>query len=896
MKNLKLLLVTLLAAVLPSTMWADTYQDSTTGIVYEYYTDADTAIVAPGDRPGHESDIVPQTRFYGNTIQPEVFILESFEVGGKTYTVTGIGEYALCYLPVRLVGIPKTVRVIGQMAFAGCNALDDVICLVNPRRLNWDTTTFSTHTNFKSDGSTRFHVIGGYKDAYVTKFSTRVNVQFVGDLEGDVEPDPGVLTSIFMRWDGSYGTLIASDSSRNWTLDMPTDGSTMSMDAFSWGGEACLYFRLAGGTSSVKQLRLTSDFTVNGKVKKVVVRAAGTVRALIFEKPNGEIVEGMGVTTSTAFEDLVLDFGSGIEVNAPFQFFILTGTPFILQSITIYMEDSGSVETLPSGKCGDNLEFSMEWLPYTVKNWQTQEQIPAVKLTITGRGDMYDFTSETTTPWQQYKDNIAEVSLSDEITHVGDYAFCRMWGFSWTSLPSKLTSVGAYAFYNCTFPSELHLPEGLYRVGRSGLCAFNGVKDLYVPKSLTIVEESGLTDFMGLENFHVDAANPYFTDEGNSIIEKATNTLIAGCKNTVIPEGVKVIGTSAFEDVRMESIKFPKSLVTIGALAFSYSSLKEVNIPDNVQTIERSAFNSCGQMTKATIGRGVTSIGQSVFGYCTNIFDVYCHADPNALNWTSTTYEYRSFMPDTVTVMHVKAEDVALWESKFGFLNVLFKGDLNGYVETILDETTVEVSDLKGADLTDNTVGNVYYNLSDATGSGYKDGDYLVIGKTTDISQIGSGEPGTAKVRDNFTGIILKVGPGKGTVTINARVVDRGWKTQLAVRIGNGTPTYAAKDSRWDVIVGYNVDVETYVYIYAVGNGALVRSFGNYAPEEEEEGLYIYGITVKPEDETVDIKTVDVEVPVLDNDMWYDLNGRMLQRKPTERGIYIRNGRKYLVK
>ncbi|MCR5849304.1 MAG: leucine-rich repeat domain-containing protein, partial [Bacteroidaceae bacterium] len=503
--------------------------------------------------------------------------------------------------------------------------------------------------------------------------------------------------------------------------------------------------------------------------------------------------------------------------------------------------------------------------------------------------------SETTTPWEQYKDNIAEVSLSDEITHVGNFAFCRMWGVSWLNLPGGLTSVGAYAFYNCTFPRELHLPEGLYHVGSFGLCAFNGVKDLYVPKSLGVVEDSGLTDFMGLENFHVDPASPYFTDKGNSIIEKATNMMISGCKNTVIPEGVKVIGPRAFEDVRMESIKFPKSLITIDANAFTCSSLKEVNIPDNVQAIETSAFSQCGQMTKATIGRGVTSIGQTPFYGCTNLFDVYCHADPKVLNWKSTTYEDKSFMPDTVTVMHVKSEDVALWESKFNFLNLRFKGDLNGHVETILDETKVEVSDLKGADLTDNTVGNVYYNLSDATGSGYKDGGYLVIGKTTDISQIGTGEPGSADVRDNFTGIILKVGPGKGTITIDARVVDKGWKTQLAVRIGNGTPTYAARDSRWDVIVGYNVDVETYVYIYAVGNGALVRSFGNMAPEDDdEEGLYIYGITVTPDDET-GINAVNSD-KIQGSDVWYDLNGRMMLRKPTEKGIYIRNGKKILVK
>ena len=51
-----------------------------------------------------------------------------------------------------------------------------------------------------------------------------------------------------------------------------------------------------------------------------------------------------------------------------------------------------------------------------------------------------------------------------------------------------------------------------------------------------------------LESIVVDENNPVYDsrDNCNAIIEKETNTLIVGCKNTVIPKNVMTIGEYAF--------------------------------------------------------------------------------------------------------------------------------------------------------------------------------------------------------------------------------------------------------------------------------------------------------------------------------------------------------------
>ncbi len=463
-------------------------------------------------------------------------------------------------------------------------------------------------------------------------------------------------------------------------------------------------------------IELASHFPITGHVKKVVVRFAGRLEHLAsvchesatYEKE--QLAEQM-VNGKDGFSDAELIFDGVTEYeNAEIRVYFSGYEPIFLQSITI-VQDEGADNGLPHGKCGDNLEYALTELPYTFWLWdETLGQYAektALKLTITGTGDMYDYDDwGNLAPWRgEYYERIGEIELPEGMTHVGNESFDMCYNATVSGLPSTLTSIGNYAFYNISSmgSEELHLPDGLLSVGYRAFSYCYSIKSIYIPAFLTYIASSALAGIPYLERFYIDPANPVYSVDGNALIEKATRTLITGTKTTVIPDYIKTIGYYAFNDVRAEEIRIPEGVTSIGNSAFGYSYITKLVIPNSVETIDDYAFYGCSKLLSAVIGRGVTKIAGNPFYLTNNINDVFCFANPDALTWTEKSNEDRNFKADKGTNMHVYSADLEKWQTNFGFLNVTFVGDLADWEDGIK-----EIKDSK--DLNDPNAG--WFDLS----------------------------------------------------------------------------------------------------------------------------------------------------------------------------------------
>lgn len=152
-------------------------------------------------------------------------------------------------------------------------------------------------------------------------------------------------------------------------------------------------------------------------------------------------------------------------------------------------------------------------------------------------------------------------------------------------IPASVTSIFAMAFNRCRNLESITIPKNISMIG---LEAFSGCGSL-----TSIVVEEG--------NFMYDSRN-----NCNAIIVSATNTLLRGCSNTIIPEGVEKIDSYAFSGCKgLTSIVIPEGVKAIEKWAFfGCENLTSIVIPQSVTEIKEGAFADCKSLTSIVVEEG----------------------------------------------------------------------------------------------------------------------------------------------------------------------------------------------------------------------------------------------------------------------------------------------------
>ena len=145
-----------------------------------------------------------------------------------------------------------------------------------------------------------------------------------------------------------------------------------------------------------------------------------------------------------------------------------------------------------------------------------------------------------------YNTSLGQAVLADEITVIPNSAFQGCEHLATINLPSSLVEVGDYAF------SETRLSS------------------LNIPATLTTIGTGSFRDTFVLEHITVDDKNPVYDsrDSSNALIETATNTILLGSGNTIIPDTVVSIADYAFYGNQKIETLYTNNVEYLGQQAF----------------------------------------------------------------------------------------------------------------------------------------------------------------------------------------------------------------------------------------------------------------------------------------------------------------------------------------
>lgn len=217
--------------------------------------------------------------------------------------------------------------------------------------------------------------------------------------------------------------------------------------------------------------------------------------------------------------------------------------------------------------------------------------------------------------------SLKSIVIPDGVTSIGYGAFSGCVSLQNVRMPKNLISIGNYAFKDCSALISITIPDSVKTIGQYAFANCSLLTSITIPDEVDSIGGWAFVGCGGLETISVDTGNVKFHSNGNCLIATSDNTLILGCKESIIPDYVTTIGNYAFEGCNtLTSIIIPGSITTIGVEAFKDCSLlTSIIIPENVTTIGYRAFEGCSSLTSIILPNSISSIASDVFARCNSL-------------------------------------------------------------------------------------------------------------------------------------------------------------------------------------------------------------------------------------------------------------------------------------
>ena len=182
-------------------------------------------------------------------------------------------------------------------------------------------------------------------------------------------------------------------------------------------------------------------------------------------------------------------------------------------------------------------------------------------------------------------------------------------------IPEGISMIRLHAFSGCTGLTSAVIPNSVTEIGEEAFRGCTGLTSIMIPDSVTEIGRGAFEGCAGVANISVSIDNPSYVSINNSCLSKDLRKLIFGCRASIIPEGVSMIGEFAFSGCTgLTSIVIPDSVTVIDAFAFyGCINLTIIKIPESVTAIGISALYGCN-LPESVKKELTVKFGSDIFG------------------------------------------------------------------------------------------------------------------------------------------------------------------------------------------------------------------------------------------------------------------------------------------
>ena len=231
-------------------------------------------------------------------------------------------------------------------------------------------------------------------------------------------------------------------------------------------------------------------------------------------------------------------------------------------------------------------------------------------LTISGQGEMPNYTWKDKAPWQEHTQKMQILVVEEGITRIGNQAFENAGNLISVTLPKTVTRIGNDAFGFCGSLPMVTIPAGVTRIGDRAFTYCSNLAMATLPVALQEIGENAFAQCRKLTSVAIPAE-----------VKTIGAGAFAGCSNV----SAITVETGNADYVVVDGVLFNKEKTTFvqypaGRVATSYV------IPTGVTSINSWAFANCSKLTSITIPATVKTIGANVFGYCQELAEIKVEA------------------------------------------------------------------------------------------------------------------------------------------------------------------------------------------------------------------------------------------------------------------------------